>query len=270
MCIRDRNCGNILAGVGQFALENGLVTASSPTTDIDVYMVNSDQVATVTVSTPDGSVSYDGDASIDGVPGQAAPVLENFPQAAGSSCGALLPTGRAVDVVNDVPLTCIDNGMPVVVMRATDLGITGYETREELEANSDLKMRIEAIRLIVGPMMNLGDVIDQSVPKMTLVAPATNGGTICTRTFIPHRCHASIGVLGAVSVATACMLSNSPAAELAVLPEGDEKMISVEHPIGETSVLMNVDAGENDEIAVNKAAILRTARKLFEGVVFTH
>ncbi len=262
-----QNCGNILSGVAQFAVEHGLVEAADGQTEVGVYMVNSDQVAGVTIETPGGHVTYEGDARIDGVPGTAAPVLENFPDAAGSTCGALLPTGNAVDEINGVEVTCIDNGMPVVVMRAQDLGVTGYETREALDAHDALKKKLEAIRLQAGPLMNLGDVTEKSVPKMTLVAPPRNGGAITTRTFIPHRCHASIGVLGAVSVATACMLPGSPANALADIPEGEEKLISVEHPIGETSVVMDVKI-RADGLAVGKAAILRTARKLFEGRVF--
>ena len=263
----QQNCGNILAGVSQFAVEKGLIPAQNGKTEVAVYMVNSDQIAIVTIDTPNGQVTYQGEARIDGVPGTAAPVLENFPDAAGSTCGTLLPSGNNIYVINGIELTCIDNGMPVVVLRAEDLGISGYETREELDANTELKARLEAIRLQVGPLMNLGDVSEKSVPKMTLIAPPRNGGAITTRTFIPHRCHASIGVLGAVSVATACMLPGSPAAQMAVIPEGEEKLISVEHPIGEASVVMNVTF-EEDQIKVHKAAILRTARKLFEGMVF--
>ncbi|MBF0279743.1 MAG: 4-oxalomesaconate tautomerase [SAR324 cluster bacterium] len=262
-----QNCGNILAGVGPFSVENGLVKARGEKTEISVFMVNSEQVATVTLETPGGKVSYEGNARIDGVPGTSAPILENFPEAAGSSCGALLPSGHALDVIEGVEVTCIDNGMPVVLMRASELGISGYENREELDANTHLKEKLEAIRLPAGRLMNLGDVTEKSVPKMTLLAPPRFGGAICTRTFIPHRCHASIGVLGAVSVATACMLPDSPAGEMAMIPDGNEKLISVEHPIGETSVMMEVTT-ENQSIEVKKAAILRTARKLFEGKVF--
>jgi 4-oxalomesaconate tautomerase len=262
-----QNCGNILSGVAQFAVEHGLVSAADGQTEVAVYMVNSDQVAGVTIETPESAVTYDGEARIDGVPGTAAPVLENFPEAAGSTCGALLPTGNTADVINDVTVTCIDNGMPVVVMRAADLGITGYESREELDADDVLKEKLEAIRLQAGPLMNLGDVTDKSVPKMTLVAPPRHGGVITTRTFIPHRCHASIGVLGAVSVATACMLPGSPANELAAIPPGDQKLISVEHPLGETSVVMDVSL-EDGTVEVTRAAILRTARKLFSGLVY--
>ena len=262
-----QNCGNILSGVAQFAVEKGLVHARDGRTEVAVHMVNSDQVAGVTIETPGGAVTYEGTARIDGVPGTAAPVLQNFPGAAGSTCGALLPTGNAADIIDGVEVTCIDNGMPVVVMRARDLSIAGYESREDLDANKGLKERVEAIRLQTGPLMNLGDVKEKSVPKMTLAAPPRAGGAISTRTFIPHRCHASIGVLGAVSVATACMLPGSTAHALAQVPGGTEKLVSVEHPSGETSVMMNVRM-EDGTLKVSRAAVLRTARKLFEGRVF--
>ena len=266
--VTDRqNCGNILSGVAQFAVEKGLVRAAEGRTEIAVYMVNSAQVAGVTIETPGGEVTYKGTTRIDGVPGTAAPVLQNFPAAAGSTCGALLPTGNAADVVDGVEVTCIDNGMPVVVMRASDLGITGYEDRECLDASGALKERLESVRLQAGTLMNLGDVTDKSVPKMTLAAPPRAGGAVSTRTFIPHRCHASIGVLGAVSVATACVLPGSTARALARVPDGAEKLVSVEHPSGETSVMMDV-AVEDGALRVSRAAVLRTSRKLFEGRVF--
>jgi len=225
---------------------------------------NTGQVAVANVQTPGACVSYAGDARIDGAPGTAAPVPLEFRDTAGSSCGALLPTGRVVDVIEGVEATLIDNGMPCVVMRAADLGISGDETPEALEANEDLRARLEAIRLKAGPMMNLGDVAEKSVPKMTMVSAPTNGGAISTRTFIPHRCHKTIGVLGAVSVATACLLEGTPAAALAVVGEGGERRLSVEHPTGEMSVIARLD--ENGTPA--SAAILRTARKLMDGEVF--
>lgn len=259
-----QNCGNILAGVGPFAIERGLVEASSTTTSVAIYMENTGQIAVEEVATPNGKVSYQGDAHIDGVPGKASAIPITFQDTAGSSCGALLPTGNQVDVINGVPVTCIDNGMPVVIMTAESMGVSGDETREELEQNETLKAKLEAIRLQVGPMMNLGDVSHKSVPKMTMVSRATRGGSISTRTFIPHRCHASIGVLGAVSVATACMLPDSPAHALSTIPEGDIKAMPVEHPIGEMTVILNI----NEQGEAQSAAILRTARKLFDGDVF--
>ncbi|MBS98989.1 MAG: 4-oxalomesaconate tautomerase [Oceanospirillaceae bacterium] len=260
-----QNCGNILAGVGPFAIERGLVQPEGDETEVSIYMENTGQIARARVSTPNGKVNYVGDASIDGVPGTSAAVPITFEDTAGSSCGALLPTGNTVDTIDGVEVTMIDNGMPVVVMRAEDMGITGTESREELEANEALRAKLESIRLQAGPMMNLGDVKEKSVPKMTMVSKATRGGALSTRTFIPHRCHASIGVLGAVSVATAAVLEGSPAAGIADIPEGLRKTLSVEHPIGEMTVILDMD----DAGQVGSAAILRTARKLFDGEVFT-
>ena len=259
-----QNCGNILAGVGPFAIERGLVAATGDETRVAIFMENTGQVAVATVQTPGGVVTYKGDAAIDGVPGTHAPIPTEFRDTAGSSCGALLPSGNAVDVVNGVPVTLIDNGMPCVVMKAADVGITGYEDRDWLDANTQLKARIEAIRLAVGERMNLGDVTEKSVPKMMLVAPPRAGGAVCVRSFIPHRAHATIGVLGAVSVATACLIPGSPAAEVAEIPAGNRKTLSVEHPTGEMSCVLEVDDAGN----VASAALLRTARKLMDGVVF--
>ncbi len=259
-----QNCGNILAGVGPFAIERGLVSATADETTVTIFMENTGQVAVATVQTPGGDVTYSGIAKIDGVPGSHAPVPLEFRDTAGSSCGALLPSGNAVDVVNGVPVTLIDNGMPCVVMKAVDVGITGYEDRDWLDANETLKAKIEAIRLAVGERMNLGDVREKSVPKMMLVAPPKNGGAISVRSFIPHRAHATIGVLGAVSVATACLIPGSPAAEVADIPDGARKTLSVEHPTGEMSCVLDID--ENG--AVKSAALLRTARKLMDGLVF--
>lgn len=259
-----QNCGNILAGVGPFAIERGLVAAKDGETAIRIFMENTGQTAVATVATPGGAVAYDGEARIDGVPGTAAPIPLAFEDTAGSSCGALLPTGRAVDVIEGIEVTLIDNGMPCVVMRASDLRVDGDEPPAELEADGELRRKLEAIRLKAGPMMNLGDVADRSVPKMTLVSAPRKGGAISTRTFIPHRCHSSIGVLGAVSVATACLLDGGPAAGLAETGAGETRTLSVEHPTGEMTVLATM----GDDGSVRRAAILRTARKLFDGVVF--
>ena len=259
-----QNCGNILAGVGPFAIERGLVDAQDGETRVAIYMENTGQLAIATVQTPGRIVRYEGDARIDGVPGTAAPIPLEFRDTAGSSCGALLPTGSAVDEVDGVPVTLIDNGMPCVIIKAQDVGITGYEDRATMDADVTLKARIEKIRLAVGERMNLGDVKEKSVPKMMLVAPPRRGGAITVRSFIPHRAHASIGVLGAVSVATACLLPGSPAAELASVPDRKRKVMSVEHPSGETTCVMEMD----DQGNVTSAAMLRTARKLMDGKVF--
>jgi 4-oxalomesaconate tautomerase len=260
----QQNCGNMLAGVGPFAIERGLVAADGDETRVAIFMVNTGQIAVASVQTPGGVPTYDGDARIDGVPGSAAPVPLEFRDTAGSSCGALLPTGHAADEIDGVGCTLIDNGMPCVVFKAEDVGATGYEDRDTLDNAAELKERIEAIRLKAGPLMNLGDVAQKSVPKMMLVAPPKNGGAVTVRSFIPHRAHATIGVLGAVSVATACLIEGSPAAEVAKIPDGASKTLSVEHPTGEMSCVLTL--GTDGQVAT--AALLRTARKLMDGKVF--
>jgi 4-oxalomesaconate tautomerase len=259
-----QNCGNILAGVAPFAIERGLVNVSQEHTYVSIFMENTEQIATVRVSTPNGEVCYAGDTVIDGVPGTAAPLLIEFAQTQGSACGALLPTGHTKDVVDGYEITCIDNGMPVVLVNAQQFGMTGRESREQLEQNESLKSKLEALRLAVGPMMNLGDVTHKSVPKMTLLSVADTGA-ISTRTFIPHRCHASIGVLGAVSVATACIIEGTVANALARFDPKPCMTLSIEHPIGEMSVVLE----QNTQGDIESSAIVRTARKLFDGLVFT-
>ena len=260
--VSDRqNCGNLLAGVGGFAVERGLVAAGPATTTVRIRMVNSDSVATATIRTPGGVVDYTGDESISGVPGTAAPVVLDFAGTAGSATGALLPTGSTVDVLDGVPVTCVDNGMPVVVLPAASLDVTGHETPAELEGNASLRERLERIRLQAGKLMNLGDVTATSVPKLTLVALPRDGGTLATRTFIPHRCHQSIGVLGAVTVATACALPTGPAHELAA---GGGPRYRLEHPTGHLDVEVELD----ESGAVRRSGVVRTARKLFDGTVF--
>ncbi len=262
----QQNCGNILAGVGPFAIERGLVQPMGEETRVTIFMRNTEQIAVATVSTPGGQVRYDGDAAIDGVPGTHAPVPIEFRDTAGSTCGALLPTGNARDTIDGVECTLIDNGMPCVVIKAQDVGATGYESREELESDAlaGMRERIETIRLAAGPMMNLGDVSSKTVPKMTRVAPPQGGGCCAARVFIPHRAHASIGVLGAVTTATACLVEGSVAADVADVPTGTRKTLAIEHASGETSCVMEVDdAGE-----VVSSALLRTARKLMDGHVF--
>lgn len=259
-----QNCGNILAGVGPFAIERGLVAAQDGETRVAIFMENTGQVAVATVQTPGGQVTYAGDAAISGVPGTAAPVPLAFRDTAGSSCGALLPTGNGVDTIDGVAVTMIDNGMPCVVIAAQDVGITGYEDRDTLDANDAMKARVEAIRLQAGPLMNLGDVTAKSVPKMMLVASPKDGGAIAVRSLIPHRVHASIGVLGAVSVATACLIPDSPAAKVAKVPQGRQLTLGVEHPTGVTECVVTLDdAGQPVE-----AGMLRTARKLMDGEIF--
>lgn len=265
--VTDRqNCGNLLAGVGPFAIERGLIATGDTEGRVRIHMINTDSIAAATFPVAGGMPVYSGETAIAGVPGTAATIRLDFADIAGGSCGALLPTGHAVDTIAGTEVTLIDNGMPVVVLRAADLDVTGYEEPAELEANEQLRSRLEDIRLQAGKLMNLGDVTSTTVPKLTLVAPPRDGGSISTRTFIPHRVHDAIGVLGAVSVATAALLPESPAHR--VLEGGRDGLVVVEHPTGTFDASIDVTFAADGTPEVGRAGIIRTARKLMDGVVF--
>ncbi len=267
--VSDRqNCGNLLAATAPFAIERGLIVApDADTAVVRVYMVNTDSIAAATIRLTHGMPEYRGEASIDGVPGTAAPVQLDFENIAGGSCGTLLPTGNVVDTIDGVDVTMIDNGMPVVVLRADALGISGTEAPAELEADEELRARLESIRLQAGHLMRLGDVTDTTVPKLTMVSAPTAGGDISTRTFIPHRCHEAIGVFGAVSVATAALLPGTPAADVARVGAGVDGTLICEHPTGAFTAAIDIDTSDPVP-AVRSAGIIRTARKLMDGTVF--
>jgi 4-oxalomesaconate tautomerase len=261
--VSDRqNCGNLLAGVGPFAVERGLV-GSAP---VRIHMVNSGSVATASFPGADGLVDYDGDTAIAGVSGTAAAVVLDFTGTEGSATGALLPTGNVTDVLAGTTVTCVDNRMPVVVVPAADLGRTGYGSVAELERDPDLGRRVRALQLAAGAAMGLGDVSSASVPKISLVAPPADGGTICTRTFIPVRVHDSIGVLGAISVVTALLLDGAAGAGLGAVTPG-QRRFDVEHPAGHLQVEAEIDTTSQPPRVI-RSAVVRTARKLFDGTVF--
>jgi 4-oxalomesaconate tautomerase len=265
--VSDRqNCGNLLAGVGPFAVERGLITPQAERTTVRIRMLNSGSTAVAHFPTPDGVVEYAGDTAISGVPGTAAPVVLDFADTEGSAGVGLLPTGNRVDKVDGIEITCVDNGMPVVVARAADFGLTGYEPVDQLAGDDALRERVQSLRLQAAALMGLGDVRDSSVPKTTLVAAPVDGGTICTRTFIPLKPHTSIGVLGAVSVVTAILLDGAVGHELARVEAGSSRM-DVEHPTGHLQVEVEVD-DRSDPPRVRRSGVVRTARKLFDGTVF--
>ena len=258
----SQGCGNILAGVGPFAIERGLIKAEDPVTTVRIRMLNTGEYAEAEISTPNRSVVFAGDESLDGVPGTAAAIPLFFSNLAGSICGSLLPTGYATDPLNGIECTLIDNGMPCVIMRAADFGVTGNEPRETLAADQTLKDAIESIRLQAGRLMGLGDVSKKSVPKMTLITAANGNAVINTRSFIPHHVHASIGVFAAISVATACVIPHTVAAPVARLP--DDSNYIIEHPSGTINVRLEMQA----DGTIQKSGIIRTARKLMDGSVF--
>lgn len=257
------NCGNILAAVGAFALETGLIMRHGDSCSVTVFMENSGKICHLDFPIKDGLPIYEGDAKIDGVKGGAAPVICRYEGLAGALCGALLPTGNACDLIDGVKVTCLDNGMPVIALRAEDFGLTGREAPDVLDHNEALKARLESIRLQAGPMMNLGDVTTKSVPKMCLISSASKGGAFSTRTFIPKQCHKAIGVLGAVTAATAACLADSAVADLADIPEGNVKQLSIEHPSGGFDVQLTFQAGE-----IVQSGLVRTARLLARGKAY--
>lgn len=262
--VSDRqNCGNILAGVGPFAVERGLVPAGEQETSVRIRMVNSGDHATATFPTPGGRVDYTGEAGISGVLGTAAPVVIEFPPGAGE----LLPTANAVDVIDGVEVTCVNNGMPTVLMAATALKVTGYERPRDLEEDVALADRLRTIRLEAGRLMGLGDVSDATVPKLTLLAPPRDGGAVSTRTFIPVRCHTSIGVLGAAGVAAGLRIDGGVGARLAVLDAASDR-IRIEHPTGFLDIESTLGTTPGGLPCPRRTAVVRTARKIFDGTVF--
>jgi 4-oxalomesaconate tautomerase len=257
-----QNCGNILAGIGPFAVERGLVPAAGDETRVRIRMVNTDGIVTATFPTPDGRPRYHGDTAIDGVPGTAAAIVLDFEE---PGAGGVFPTGNITDVFGGITVTCVDNGMPVVVVAAGSFGKTGRESVAELEADAELNKRVKELRLEAGKAMGLGDVSGTTVPKISLVAPPAHGGTISTRTFIPIRVHESIGVLGAVSVGTAVMVPGAVGSDLAVASGGPR--LSVEHPGGALQVEIELDTAATPPV-VRRSGVVRTARKLSDGTVF--
>lgn len=262
--VTDRqNCGNLLAGIGAFAVERGLVPAGSGQTSVRIRMLNTGGLATATFPTVDGRVDYTGSTEISGVPGAAAAVVIGFEQ----GTAALLPTGRTRDTIAGTPVTCVDNGMPTVLIAASALHVSGYEEPAELEADKDLAARLNEIRLAAGPLMGLGEVHDTTVPKLTLLAPPVHGGTVMTRTFIPVRCHTAIGVLGAASVAAGVRIPGSVGEGVADLPAEGEPL-RIEHPTGFLDVESAVALGTSGVPVARHTALVRTARKIFDGTVF--
>lgn len=267
------NCGNILTGIGVYAIETGMVETTSPTTSIKVKMLNTGSLCELVMPTPNGQLIYHGEAKIDGVLGTSAPIICNYQDIAGAACGSLFPTGKHTDIINtpqvkNIPVTCIDNGMPVILIAAEKLNLSGNETVAELNANNELKEKLESIRLLMGPKMNLGDVTNKVVPKMCLISKPQHKGAINTRCFIPHTCHPAIGVLAAVTVATACLYKDSVSKDIANVDQSTlNQTLSIEHPSGEFSVSFEGEI-KNSEVNITKVGLLRSARLLAKGEAY--
>ncbi|WP_135078919.1 4-oxalomesaconate tautomerase [Terasakiella sp. SH-1] len=260
------SCGNILSGVGPFAIEEGLVMPKDGETMVRIRNVNTDSRIDAVIQTPDGQVEYDGEASIDGVPGTAAPIMLRFMGVDGSKTGAILPTGKVKEEINGIEVTCLDVAVPMVMMRATDFGLKGNETKAELDGNADLLEKIEAIRRIAGERMGLGDVTNKVIPKIGLLSQPTQGGAITSRYFVPQNCHPTHAVTGAQCVAVCAVMKGSIAEGFSQVERRDVENIIIEHPSGKIDVELSV-TGHNTDMRFNYAGILRTARRLFQGEV---
>jgi 4-oxalomesaconate tautomerase len=261
------SCGNILVGVGPAALEMGLVEPTGDVTEVRIRAVNTGTLVSEVVQTPGGSVQYDGDAAIDGVPGTAAPIQLQFMKVEGSLTGALFPTGKTQEEINGVSVTCMDVAMPMVIGRAADFGVSGYETAAELDANKDLFERMEAIRLIAGERMGLGDVRKSVTPKFGLLAPARDDGSVCVRYFMPWKCHPTLAVTGSQCLAS-CLLAPGTIGEgLLSGSSASPATIQLEHPMGKMEVVIDYERSD-ESFSVKSAGLLRTARKLATGEVF--
>ncbi len=261
------NCGNILSGVGAYAIEEGMVTPTSDETKVVVHMLNSGKECELILQTPASKLTYTGTTKVDGVLGSSAPIICNYRALAGSVCGSLLPTGNEKDNIDGIEVTCIDNGMPIAIIDAQSMGVSGQETPKELNENAPLRERLFKLRMTLGRMMNLGDVEQMAIPKMCLISKATRGGALSTRMFIPNQCHTAIGVLGAISVASACMLPNSVCSPLSHAVSEHSAELSIEHPSGELTVQLETNATASG-ITINKAGVVRTARLLSRGELF--
>jgi 4-oxalomesaconate tautomerase len=261
------NCGNMLAGVGPFAIESGLVQAKDKETVVRVLNVNTQVVIHAAIRTPGGLVQYDGDVAIDGVPGTGAPISLNFLNAVGSKTGKMLPTGRVRDTIEGISVSCVDLAMPTVAARAADFGKTGYESKAELNADAALLARIEQVRKAAGLLMGMGDVTGRVVPKFALIAPPRHGGAITSRYFVPDSCHATHPVTGALCLSAACVLPDSVTEGIAVLPPGPRRMIVIEHPMGNLATEFEFE-GSSETPVIRRAAFVRTARRLMSGLVY--
>jgi hypothetical protein len=258
------NCGNMLAGVAPFAIETGLVAAGSPVTLVRIRNLNTNKIIHAQVATPNGKICYEGDALISGAPNPAAPIKLTFLDVQGAKTGHLLPTGHSRDSIDNIGVTCIDAATPCVLIRARDLGKTGYESPAELDQDTVLLARIEHIRRQAGQLMGMGDVSNQVIPKPVLLAPARDGGDIHARYFVPHSCHKALAVTGSIAIATACGLEGSVANELA--RDRNNTMIKIEHPSG--MLELEISKSGDDESGITAVSLIRTARKILSGTIF--
>ena len=260
-------CGNILSAVGPAAIEMGLIEPDDDVTEIKIRAVNTGARVLARVRVSDGQVVYDGDAAIDGVPGTSAPVELNFMDVAGSSVGAFLPTGNLTDTIDGIDVTCMDVAMPMVIARAGDFGLSGQETRVELDDNKDFFARMEPIRLEAARRMGMGDCSKSVTPKFGLLAPHETAGHIITRYFMPWNTHPTMAVTGSQCMASCALTPGTVADGMMTCPNDVPATITLHHPMGTMDVLVDYDM-QDGHFVHKSAGLVRTARKLAEGKLF--
>lgn len=262
------NCGNMLSGVGPFAIETGMVRARDPETRVRVFNVNTGALVEQTIQTPGGVVTYEGDQALDGVPGTAAPIRMAFANTEGAVTGSLFASGKRREEIDGIAVTLIDNAMPMMLLRADAVGLRGDETPDEIDANAEMFARVEALRLEAGRRMGLGDVSKLVTPKVGLLSPARHGGTIASRYLVPHSCHRSHAATGAICLATACCLNGTVAAEIIGGAIDQPGTVVIEHPAGRIDVGVTLEPDGEGGMRVARTEILRTARRIFDGFVY--
>ena len=260
-------CGNMLAGIGPFAIDRGLVSSGDPRTVVNIRNVNTDSLIEAVVQTPGGCVEYDGDAAIDGVPGTAAPILLNFMEVIGSKTGALFPTGLRKEVIEGLEVSCVDVAMPMVLTTAESMGVRGDESKAELDADQELLERLEAVRVVAGEKMGLGDVRGKVIPKFGILSRPRRGGALTSRYFVPTDCHAAHAVSGAICVGSCALVPGTVADGIAETGGGFSQLVEIEHPSGSITVAFEL-SGVGDDFALEKAGVVRTTRKLFQGQIY--
>ena len=260
-------CGNILSGVGSAAIEMGLITATPGVTEVKIRSVNTGARVIARIQTPAGELSYEGETSIDGVPGTAAPVELNFMDVAGSSTGSFLPTGQPLDRIEGIDVTCIDVAMPMVIARAADFGLTGQESREELDANRPFFERMETVRLAAAQKMGMGDCSESVTPKFGLLAPLPEEGHILARYFMPWETHPTMAVTGSQAMASCALTPDTVAQEMMSVPQERPARVTLHHPMGEMVVVVDYDITDG-VFSHHSAGLIRTCRKLAQGHVF--
>lgn len=259
-------CGNMLVGVGPAAIELGLIDVAGDITMVRIRAVNTGALVEAEVMTPNGTVCYDGDVAIDGVPHTAAPVALNFMEVVGSRTSGMFPTGKPTDVIDGIAVSCVDVAMPMMIARAADLGVTGYETQDELDAMPDLFARMEGLRIKAGALMGLGDVTKSVVPKIGLVSAPRAGGHFSARYFMPWTTHPTLAVTGSQCLAACALAPGTVAAGLVRAIDPWPAVVTLEHPMGVMDVRVKYAHGAGGFEFIS-AGVTRTARLIARGQV---